>query len=166
MVAAACEPGIAVAVLHAAAVGGELRRRFGFGRARDLRQASAGEFAHEHVAVAHEGRARARAIEHCVGAVRIRHRGRVDHAVACVGGVDAMAVAHRRTGALEVVVEVAAVHAPVRILDRRPDPVGVGHRLLEGDRARGSGGEAEQGDEAGEGCAVHGDSGTGRNGRG
>ncbi len=153
------EPVRADPVLHRAAVGGELRRGFGFGRARELDQATARDFAHEYVAVAHECGARAVAIEHRVRAVRIRHRGRIDQGVRAAGEIDAMQVADRVTVLLDAVIDRAAVDAPVRRFDRCADPVRIGHRLFDGHRARGCCEAGQQGNATGDDQAVHGDSG-------
>ncbi len=168
------EPVAAAAVVQHAAVARELGRAFHLRRARDLRQASARDVADEHVAVADERAVRARAVEHRVGAVGVGHRLRIDDRVLAGGDVDAVQIAHLRALLLQAVVEALAVDAPVRMLDRRADPVWVGHRLLDRDRLRGRSGEDEQGDECGKRRARHGcsrkqnakDSGLGRPGIG
>ena len=95
------------------------------------------------------------AVEYQVGAVRIRHRLRIDDRILAIGKLDTMQVTDRRALLLDVVVETAPVNAPVSLFDRRSDPVWIGHRLFDRDRTRGRSEKCKQGYQAGDERTMH-----------
>jgi hypothetical protein len=129
------EPVLADAPDHAI-VGGEVHVARALVAAGELGQRAAAQVAHEHVAIAHEGAAAAAAVVDRLGHVQgaalvIGHlRG---HAT---GHRLAEGIAHRAAVALELVLHLLAVPRPPGLLDRRTDPVRVGHGLFDGDRRR------------------------------
>ena len=118
--------------MHGTIVGGKLHRALGFLGARDLAQHAAGQLTNKHIAIADEGSALSVGTEHGVAAIGIRHHGRIDQDILAIRRVDAVQVAHARPAALERVVNRRAIDAPVGRLDGRPDPVRIGHGLVEG----------------------------------
>jgi hypothetical protein len=132
------QPGV-VAPEHHAAVDRERHVGLVLRAAGEPLEAAVGEVAHEHVAVADEGRAGARGVEHRRRAVHRRERRVVQpRGLAAVGG-HRPGVAHRRALALEQVVQARAVEAPPGQLHRRADPVRMRHRLAQVERRRDGG---------------------------
>ena len=128
-------PVVAVAILQRAAIGGKLRRRLVLRRDRHLAAPAAGQIHLEHVAVQDEGSMLVRMIEHG-RPIGLGHRGRIEFHAVAAGRIDPVQVAHRAAVALERVVQAAPVHAPVRILHRLTDPVGIGHDGFQVERSR------------------------------
>src|SRR6185437_10117581 len=164
------EPVVVLAPAHELTVGGDLQAELAGVVAGDLACRAAGDVAHEDVAVANERRAIVRVVEDR-GTVRAGEFGAAQFVRRAAFGGDAVQVLDRRALALQFEVNAAAVHAPVFVLHRRPDPVGIGHDLFEREflgRARGGcgccilrrgGGDArayQQANQAGNGDAIHG----------
>ena len=126
------EPFIALAPTHQLAVGGNLQAGLAGVVAGDLAGRAIGDFAHVHVTMTQERRAIVRVVEHG-RAIGRGQFGIAQFHLCASGGIDAIEFPDRRARALEFEVDRATVHAPIRVLDRRPDPVGVGHDLLQRD---------------------------------
>ena len=118
------------------AVAAPLRLRFVIVAAGDLRERAVAQVAHEHVAVADEGHARALRIEHRLRRVEVGARGAVEPGRDAGGDRLHVRVADGRAFALERVVRALSVPRPPGLLHRRADPVGVGHDLLHRQRGR------------------------------
>jgi len=131
-----------------AAVVAPLRERIFFVAARDLRQRAIAQVAHEHIAVAHEGHARMGRVVHRIRRIEVGAIGTIDAGRSRVASDRLLPrVADASAIALEHVLHALSVPGPPRILDRRSDPVGIGHHLLQrqGSRAlRGGIGAEEQ----------------------
>ena len=119
---------------HEIALATPLRARLRGDAARDLGEGAVAQVAHEHVAVAHERHARALRIVSGLRGVDVGACGAIDPHRDAVGDRLLPDIADRRAFALERVLHTPSVPGPPRLLHRRPDPVGIGHRLIEGER--------------------------------
>ena len=120
------EPIVAHSVTQQPAIRRKLRSGFILRRPRDLRQAACGSVAHENVAAANECRAPSRDIEDR-RPIGIRHCLGINDLICAVLKIDTMQVDDRRCAAFDRVVRRTPVDGPVRVLHRRPDPIGVRH---------------------------------------
>ncbi len=113
------------------AIGGEGRLADGFGAGSELAQPTRFQVTQEQVAVTDKCGPPPGGLVDRRGAVDRRPVGIGHWLVLATGQVDGAQLPQRTAGLLDLVIGLAAIQRPPGILDRRPDPVRVGHDLFQ-----------------------------------